>query len=308
MTRLFFEPFRLATLTSLAVLAACAPGTDAAQTRSRPQAGAFASDRITVEVRGAGPDVILIPGLTSSRRIWARAVEATPGYRYHLVQLNGFGGAPVRGNAQGPVAAPAAEEIARYIAETGLEKPAVVGHSMGGAIALMLAARHPDAVGRAMVLDMLPFMGALFGPPGATPESVRETADKLRDQIQGANGVAWALATQQNMGSMVKSEAMRSLAVDDAHRSDRGMAARALHELITTDLRPELRHITAPVTVLYVRSPATPLNVAQTDAVFRAGYAGLPHAVLKRVPDSYHFIMFDQPERFAAELKAFLAG
>jgi pimeloyl-ACP methyl ester carboxylesterase len=151
-------------------------------------------------------------------------------------------------------------------------------------------------------------MGVLFGRPGATPESVRDTADKLRDQIQSANGVAWALGAQQNMSSMVKTEAMRSLAVDDAHRSDRGMAARALHELITTDLRPELKNITVPVRVLYVRSPATPLNEAQTDAVYRSGYANLRGATLTRVPDSYHFIMFDQPERFAAELKAFLGG
>jgi pimeloyl-ACP methyl ester carboxylesterase len=117
----------------------------------------------------------------------------------------------------------------------------------------MLAARHPEAVGRAMVVDMLPFMGVLFGPPGATPESVRETADKLRDQIQGANGVAWALATQQNMGSMVKTEAMRSLAgrrrPPQRPRHGRARPARADHHR----LRPELGHITAPVTVLYVR-------------------------------------------------------
>jgi pimeloyl-ACP methyl ester carboxylesterase len=36
-------------------------------------------------------------------------------------------------------------------------------------------------------------------------------------------------------------------------------------------------------------------------------YAGAPQAVLRRIPDSYHFIMLDAPERFQAELKAFLA-
>ena len=51
------------------------------------------------------------------------------------------------------IAAPAAEEIARDIREQGLQKPAVVGHSMGGTIAMMLAARHPDSVGRLMVVS-----------------------------------------------------------------------------------------------------------------------------------------------------------
>ena len=183
----------------------------------------------------------------------------------------------------------------------------MVGHSMGGAIGLMLAARHPGATGRVLVVDMLPFMGLMFAPPGATSDSVRETADRIRDQIMGLNGVAWALGVQHNMGSMVKSDARRGLAVHDAQSSDRSVAARALHELITTDLRPELRHITAPVTVLYVRSPAGPLNEAQTDALFRRAYSGLPHAKLIRVPDAYHFIMLDQPERFAEEMRRFLA-
>jgi len=296
----------------LSLLAACtAPAGDVAESRSAsPQgpaaSGVFSSERLSIQVRGSGPDVILLPGLTSSRRIWEPTVAAVPGYRYHLVQLNGFAGAPVRGNASGLVSAEAAEEIVRYIAEAGLQKPALVGHSMGGAIALMAAARHPDAVGKVMVVDMLPFMGMMFGPPGATPETVRVTADQLRDQMAGANGVAWAFVTQQNMGNMVRSENRRALPIQDAQSSDRGVAARALHELITTDLRPELGRITAPVTVLFVRSPSTKLSDAQTEAVFRASYANLPNARLVRIPDAYHFIMFDQPNRFAAEMKSFL--
>ena len=305
MTPLFFAPFQMATLTGLAMLAACAPPDAGGPASSRQ---VFTSDRITVQVRGAGPDVILIPGTTSSRRIWDGAVAAVPGYRYHLVQLNGFAGAPARAAAHGPVVAPAAEEIARYIAESGLQQPAVVGHSMGGAVALMLAARHPQAVGRALVIDILPFVGLMLGPRGSTPSSLRETADRIRDQMMGLNGVAWAMGVQHSMGALVKSDARRGMAVQDAQASDRSVAARTLHELITTDLRPELRNITAPVTVLYVRSPATSLNEAQTDAVFRAAYAGLPHARLRRIDDAYHFIMFDQPERFAEELRRFLSA
>lgn len=297
-------------LAPLAMLAACtgAEVAGAAESRGGSMAPSFASERITVQVRGSGPDVILIPGLVSSRKIWDSAVAATPGYRYHLVQLNGFAGAPVRGNAEGLINAEAAEEVVRYIEEAGLQKPAVVGHSMGGAIALMAAARHPESVGRAMVIDMLPFMGLLFGPPGSTPASLRDTADRLRDQMAGAPAVAWAIGAQQNMSSMVRAENRRTLPVHDAQASDKGVAARAMHELITTDLRPELKNITVPVTVLYVKSPSTPLNEAQTDAVFRASYKSLPKAKLTRIPDAYHFIMFDQPERFAQELKAFLSA
>ncbi|MBX9745853.1 MAG: alpha/beta hydrolase, partial [Hyphomonadaceae bacterium] len=118
----------VAALACAALLAGCAT----AQTAPPP---AFESDRISVVTRGEGPDVILIPGLSSSRDVWNTTADALDDtYRVHLVQLNGFAGAPVGGAGEGPVAAPAAEEIARYIRETGLERPAVIGHSMGGSI------------------------------------------------------------------------------------------------------------------------------------------------------------------------------
>jgi pimeloyl-ACP methyl ester carboxylesterase len=72
-----------------------------------------------------------------------------------------------------------AEEIARYITENHLDHPVVVGHSMGGTIGMMLAARHPDLVGKLMVVDMVPFMGAMFGDANATAESVAATADAI---------------------------------------------------------------------------------------------------------------------------------
>ena len=90
----------------------------------------FESARITVQVRGSGPDVILIPGLTNGRDVWDGTVKAVPGYRYHLVQVAGFAGEPARRNAHGQVVASVANEIARYIASAGLKAPAVIGLSL----------------------------------------------------------------------------------------------------------------------------------------------------------------------------------
>ena len=96
----------------------------------------FESGRFHVRVDGpARPvgDVILIPGLSSSPEVWDGLTEQLKGrYRVHRIHVQGFAGAPVEDNASGPVAAPVAEDLARYIAEQGLNKPAVIGHSMGG--------------------------------------------------------------------------------------------------------------------------------------------------------------------------------
>jgi pimeloyl-ACP methyl ester carboxylesterase len=265
----------------------------------------FTSERISVVTRGSGPDVILIPGMAGSPEQWA-GVAATldDRYRLHLVQVNGFAGVPAGPNAEGPVAAPVADEIARYIMEARLRTPAVIGHSMGGSIGMMLAARHPDLVGRLMVVDMMPFMGEMFGPAGATPDSLRAMAEQTRA------GILAAPPGEGMMGQMfptmtLKSEMVPKL-MEGLRASDRRTVGNAFQELIVTDLRPELAHIAAPVTVLYVVPPNVPLSPAQFDTAMAGLYSSLPGVRLVRIDDSRHFIYWDQPARFVTEVDAFM--
>ena len=128
------------------------------------------SDRLSVEVVGTGPDVILIPGLGSSREVWrATADRLKSTHRVHLVQLAGFAGQPWA-HGDGAFVAPVVEAVEAYIRDQGLVRPAVVGHSLGGLVGLRLAQTHPEAVGRLMSVDSLPFYSAMFGPT-ATVES-----------------------------------------------------------------------------------------------------------------------------------------
>ena len=279
---------RFALLLALAVPAAALPAAPAAAT-----AAAFAPTRFSVEVVGEGPDVILVPGLTSSSRVWQSTVATVPGYRYHLIQVAGFAGAPARGNAQGAVVAPLADEIARYIAANHLSRPAIVGHSMGGTLALMVAARHPDRVGRVMVVDMLPQPAELLG---ASASTIGGLADTLSDFGNTAFG-----------RSLIQS-AIRVFGNDRVanSRSDPDVVVRATHELACTDLTPELPRIRAPLTVVYA-SPDPALGPA-ADSVYRTAYAADREARLVRIDGSGHMIMADQPRRFAAELKRFLGG
>ena len=265
----------------------------------------FVSERISVVTRGSGPDVILISGLTGSREQWAGVADTLDDrYRLHLVQVNGFSGVAPRANAEGPVSAPVAEELARYIREAGLERPAIVGHSMGGTIGMMLAARHPGAVGRLMVVDMMPFLGEMFGPAGATPESLRALADQTRAGILESPPGGGMIG--QMFPTMTLKDDMRAKLMEGARASDRRTVANSFHELIVTDLRPELPRITAPVTVLYVQAPNVPLPPDQFDASMARLYANKPGVRLVRIDDSRHFIHWDQPERFIAEVDAFM--
>lgn len=271
-------------------------------------AAPFESQRISVRAKGSGPDVVLIPGLNSSPRAWASTVAAVPGYRYHLVQVSGFAGQPVGGNRQGKVVAPVAEEIARYIKEAGLKQPAVIGHSMGGTMGMMLAARHPEVLSRLMVVDMIPYLGIFFAGPGAAPGQVEAVANARMADIRSASPAQRAKRASLTIAGMVDNEAMRAGAVSDSTASDPDVSGRAFRELIVTNLIPELNRITKPVTVLYVQPRNVPLPGAQFDFLYRSAYAPVKNLTLKRIPDSAHFIMWDQPQRFQAELKAFLAA
>ena len=255
-------------------------------------AASFVPSRFSAQVVGSGPDVILIPGLASSRQVWRQTVAAIPGYRYHLVQVAGFAGEPARDNMAGPVVAGVAEQLAYYIAAQKLRRPAVIGHSMGATIAMELALRHPDAVGKVMVVDMLPQPSAMMG---STPEEVRPLADNLLAIAQAPQG-------RQLVGALA---GLFGPPADPAFRSDPDVVARSLHELATTDLRPELAHLKVPMTVIY--ACAGPGIGPEVDRVFAAAYRGARQVKLVRIDDTSHFIMADQPAEFRAALRSFLS-
>jgi pimeloyl-ACP methyl ester carboxylesterase len=263
------------------------------------------ADRIAVTVRGEGHDVVLIPGLVSSGAVWdgiATALEKT--HRLHIVQVSGFAGSPVQGNAGGPVIAPAVEAIHDYIVSHHLTSPAVIGHSMGGLMGMILAANHPKDVGRLMIVDSLPFFGALMGAQDAA--SVEPRAAKLRDGLIAAPLDGYAKKEEGVIATLVKSPQGRTQALAWALASDRSVAARAMYDDITTDFRGELPKITQPVTVLYAWDATSPFPQAAVDGLYQANYAALPNKTLKRIDGSYHFIMLDQPAAFASEVEAFL--
>ena len=247
----------------------------------------FEPTRFSVEVRGSGPDVILIPGLTAGPNVWASTVAAVPGYRYHLVHVAGLADAPARANASGPIVAPLAEEIARYIEARRLRRPSIVGHSMGGTLAMMVAARRPELVGRIMVVDMYPQPSGLLG---GSPGRMRGLADNLRDLASTPGG-------RRLFQSLIG-----SFATD--RRSDPDVVGRAMHELSALDLSGDLPAIRAPMTVVYAARDER--SRARTDQAFASAYAAARGARFVAIPNSGHMIMFDQPARLHEAVREFL--
>lgn len=291
----------------LTLLAAIGASLSLSSTLAAPsQAVPAPGERISVQVEGAGPDVILIPGLASSREVWAGlATTLRQQYRLHLVQVAGFAGSPAVPSVDGRVAAPVAEAVADYIRSQHLEAPAIVGHSLGGEVALMLGARHPERVGRLMVVDALPFYTLLIDPT-ATAETASAQASTVRSAMLAAPAVQAEAMQRVAIDRLAKTAAVRPALVDAALRSDRQAVADATHELMITDLRPELGDIQAPLEVVYAYDSMYGIPAASVDATFAKAYAGARGVTFKRIDGSFHFIMLDQPQALAEAVEDFL--
>lgn len=299
------KTLRALLLASVVALAAGNVFSTAHAEPARSEAPAFASDRLSVEMMGQGPDIVLIPGFASSREVWrplAERLAAT--HRVHLVQLAGFAGEPWT-HGDGAFLQPAVDELARYAAT--LNRPAVIGHSMGGLAGLMLAQQHPEVVGRVMSVDSLPFFSAMFGPT-ATVEGAKPFADQAAATILGADEAGFRQQQEQTAVGMMKIEAARPAMVEWSMASDRHAMASAIREVMTTDARPGLAAMTTPVWAVYAADADGGAPAAMADAVWRREYAALPGVKLVRVDDSRHFIMTDQPERLGVLVDEFLAN
>ena len=289
------------------LIATIAPRADAAEGAAGCGTGLLEGKRITVEVEGDGPDVVLIPGLSSPRAVWAPTAERLKAtHRLHLVEVRGFGGDAPGPNAEGPILEPMMREIADYIddciVDQGRPAPAIIGHSLGGLTAMMIAARAPKEVGRLMVVDSLPFFGMLFGPT-ATVADVEPQAAAMQTMLAARES---AEADDRTLQMMSATDVGRAQVKAWTQAANAKVAAQLMYDDMTTDLRPELSAIAAPFTMLYPLD-ASAMPEAMVDGLYKGAFTTAKTVKLKRIDGSRHFIMLDQPEAFAEAVDEFLA-
>ncbi len=278
------------------------------QVRAQGAATGFVPTRFTVVDAGTvgKPDVVLIPGLASSRSVWdAEAKLLAPNYRLHLVQVDGFAGAPAGPNATGAMLAPMVDELHGYIAAAGM-KPVVIGHSLGGLLALMLADKYPADVRKMVIVDTLPFYAVVFNP-NATVEATKPYADAMRQQMLAVPADQYAAMQGMMAAQLAKDPAAQKLVAASSVASDRAVVVEAIVEDMQTDLRGDVAKIETPTLVLYEYDPALQQpDPATFEAAMKAGYKSMPNVTLVRVDGSRHFIMYDQPAKLDAAVEGFL--
>lgn len=265
-----------------------------------------AAPALQTTARGEGPVILFLGGLNVHGDMWRPWLDALAvDHRVLAVTPAGFAGAAPT-DIEAGFFATYVPALARLLAAERSEDATVVGHSLGGVAALLLAAAAPDRVGRLLVVDCLPFVAEMV-LPGATPAQAEQTAAAMAARSLALARDAYRAETERTIAIMAKSGAFLDRLRAWAAASDRATAVAAFKEMLSLDLRPQLPGIRQPVLALAAWDAAMPLTRERVEALYKSQFAGLPRGEVRVVEDSLHFLMIDQPAAFDSALTEVLA-
>lgn len=236
---------------------------------------------------GDGRPVIFIPGLGCHGRVWYGISNRFEHIQAMTLTPAGFAGQPA---IDGPLARTMVQQLARYIRDRKIVKPVIVGHSMGGFVALWLAATEPDLVGPVVVVDSVPGNDAASAARG---KQLRDRWAKLpRPQLEQT--------LRSYYSGMFTNADDRDAVIEDVLKSDQRALADAVEEVFTVDLVPELPKVTAPVLAILADGPH--------QRTIKQQLAAVPDHQFVVLPKTRHFVMKDDPDGFYRALDAFMAA
>ncbi len=226
----------------------------------------IAGHRLYYRIMGQGEPLVLIHGYGTSGYVWQRVLPYfAQAYQLFVLDLPGYGRSAAPRSWQLRAVAPVIEAWLRSL---HLPPVAVMGHSMGGAIAIHLTAVAPEAVRKLVLVDAaglplqasLPALALRAAYSMVQPGNGRYPLQMVRDAVQPRFRVLWQTS----------------------------------QEMLRSDLRLELASIAAPTLIIWgERDALLPI------ALGRALNAALPHTTFISLPGCGHRPMLAQPERFS---------
>ena len=261
-----------------------------------------------VKVTGKGKPIILIPGLACSGAVWDSAVDHYKDhYECHVLTLAGFAGQPPLKN-KGSYLETIRKGIANYIKEKKLDKPVIVGHSLGGYLVFSLAASDPDLVGPVIAVDGFSCIMAALGEK-TDEESLKKLAEQQEKQLANMPHDQF-LKSQKDLFAgwftdKDQLERVHSWIAD----SDQATVARARGELMGGDARSGLAKTKTPVLLIGAYSKdLEKFGVKRQDYDKRCAeqIANAPRHKLVVTTEAKHFIMVDQPKWLWQQMDEFL--
>ena len=254
------------------------------------------SVELAASVNGDGPPVILLHGLFGAgdtlggiRRRLARD------YQVHSLDLRNHGDSPHTDSMTYPEMA---TDVLAYMDRVGLSKASLLGHSMGGKVAMEAALMAPERVARLIVADIAP---VAYEPHHDNIEKALRALDpgRVRSRREADSVLA----------ESIEERGVRQFLLTNLVPSDGGFRWRmnvpgilACYDQIMAG--PHTDGVYEGPTLFIRGAESDYIQAKHRDAV--TGY--FPEAELKVIPEVGHWLHAEKPELFARICQRFLAG
>lgn len=259
---------------------------------------------------GEGPEaLILIHGLASNLGFWRYNIPAlAEDYRVIALDLPGYGRSAKSGDYPYTLSF-FASTIRDLVAELELDHVTLVGHSMGGQIAMVAALEYPDAVDRLVLVD---------------PAGIETFTPGEGDWLRGVYSIAGIRAAPEDairrnlsinfhdwdprLEWMVE-ERVR-LARSDEFDQFAYAVIQSVGAMLDEPTAPYLERLTQPTLMVYGEYdgliPNPYLHPGFARDVFQDGAARIPRATLVEIDDAGHMVMMERPDAFNDAVRSWL--
>ena len=250
---------------------------------------------VHVDIRGEGPDLILLHGWAMHGGVWGSFVERLAGFaRVHVVDLPGHG-------YSAPVAPYTLSALADAVAEHVPDDAVWTGWSLGGAVATQAVLNHrTHARGLALIASSPCFRQRDDWPHAMPAKVLGQFAAQLDIDTPGTVQRFLALQAMGSPTARAQVQDLRAALMARPQPTSETLH-RGLDLLDQVDLRADLPTLRLPIELIYGdRDTLVPIAAAQWLADV------LPHAQLTRFTQSAHAPFLTHPDEVAARLKALL--
>lgn len=242
------------------------------------------SGKLGVDDGGSGPAVVFLHSLAGNTGQWSAQLEhLRPARRAVALDLRGHGRSEPPADGEYRIEAQV-RDVAAVADALGLERFALVGHSLGAGVALEYAGAHPERITHLVLADPIgdgtqtprsevePFLEALDSP------GYVETIEGYWSSIAGSDG------------------AVLERLLADLRATPRDTVVRGLHAVMAYDPKPALARLRPPTLAIVTPSNDFPYSMHQLGA-------GLPHRVIE---GTGHWLQIERPAEFNHILDRFL--
>lgn len=240
--------------------------------------------------------IVFIPGFASSGDVWSETkANFEKEFTCYTLTMAGFAGVQPQTNASFKNWETA---IVNYIRANAIEKPIIVGHSMGGGLAMAIASDYPELISKIVVVDALPCLSALRDPSFRSQQN--NDCTTMNNQMLAMSKEDFLQMQKRNMAMLMADASKQDEAISWSMKSDRKTFSEMYCDFSNTDLRDKITTIKCPSLILLES------GFANYKTAIEMQYINLKTANFQYATKGLHFIMFDDKAWYLAQLTNFI--